>query len=168
MTARARPDSSVRQAGVCRAQSLVELALVTPLLLGIVAVLFQFGILFVAYLSIVHEMRDIGRFAAVHPDTMDGSSCTQVGTLWNQVCADAPSVIDAGHITDVSFTPACPVLIAAKCPARLASSQLQISITYDASSVIFLPARFKLGPWLDVGMPTSLPTYDYFVMVEPH
>ena len=38
-----------------RAQALVELGLVMPLLVGIVMVLFQFGVLFVIYLSIVHD-----------------------------------------------------------------------------------------------------------------
>src|ERR1044072_854122 len=52
-------------------QALVELAIVMPILVGIVAVLFLLGILFVAYLSLVHEMRDVGRWAAVHPNTVD-------------------------------------------------------------------------------------------------
>jgi hypothetical protein len=41
-------------------------------------------------------------------------------------------------------------------------------MTYNASSLIFLPTTFRLGPWLNVAIPTSLPTYDYYVMVEQH
>jgi hypothetical protein len=45
---------------------------------------------------------------------------------------------------------------------------MQITLTYDASSIIFLPVNFRLGPWLQVAMPTALPSYTYFVMVETH
>src|ERR1700730_16080517 len=72
-------------------QALVELAIVMPLLIGIVATLFQFGILFIAYLSMVHEMRDIGRWVAVHPDSIDGTNCSTANSLWQQACLDAPS-----------------------------------------------------------------------------
>jgi len=71
-------------------------------------VLFQFGILFVAYLSLVHETRDIGRNVAVHPDTLDGT-CTTAVSLWKQVCDDAPAVIDpsccavAQHVLQLSI-----------------------------------------------------------------
>jgi hypothetical protein len=152
-----------------RAQALVELAMIMPLFLGIVTILFQFGILFIAYLSIVHETRDIGRFVAVHPDTIDGT-CATTG-LWKQVCDDAPSVIDKNLITPVSFTPACVTLTAAPalaCPTRTSGSQMKISLKYNAASIIFLPTTFRLGPWLNVVIPTSLPAYDYYVMVEPH
>src|SRR3981081_2126561 len=81
-----------------KGQALVELAIVMPILVGIIAVLFQLGILFVAYLSLVHEMRDIGRWAAVHPDTIDGATCSDAGSLFAQVCADAPSVIDTSKL----------------------------------------------------------------------
>jgi hypothetical protein len=153
-------------AGTSRAQAIVELALVMPLLLGIVTVLFQFGILFVAYVSIVHEARDIGRFVAVHPDTIDGVRCTDTGSSWAQICADAPSVIDSARITP-GFSPACAALVNGQC-GRAAGSQLQITLTYDATSIIFLPVNFRLGPWLQTTIPASLPPYTYFVMVEQH
>ena len=50
-----------------RSQALVEFALVMPVLVGIVAVLFQMGFLFVAYVSLLHATRDVGRWLAVHP-----------------------------------------------------------------------------------------------------
>jgi hypothetical protein len=149
-----------------KAQALVELALIMPLLVGLIAVLFQFGILFVAYLSLVHETRDIGRFVAVHPDTIDGT-CTTTASLWKQVCDDAPSVIDPNKVTP-TFTPACASLSAGKCTARTSGIQMKISLSYNASSIIFLPTAFRLGPWLNVAIPTSLPAYDYYVMVETH
>jgi Flp pilus assembly protein TadG len=159
-----------------KAQSLVELALIMPLLVGIVAVLFQFGVLFVAYLSIVHETRDIGRYVAVHPDTVDtgvstGASCATVaaGSLWKQVCDDAPSVLDKTRVTP-TFSPACgPTLTAGKCPSRTSGTMMTVTLNYNASGAnIFLPTTFRLGPWLNVAIPTSLPSYTYYVMVETH
>jgi hypothetical protein len=153
-----------------KAQSLVEFAIIVPLMVGIVAVLFQLGILFIAYLSLVHETRDIGRFVAVHPDTIDGvagTACTATGTLWRQVCDDAPSVVDKTLVTP-TFAPACATLTAGKCTGRTAFSQMHITLQYNASSIIFLPSTFRLGPWLNVAIPTSLPAYDYYVMVEQH
>jgi hypothetical protein len=170
---RLRPADSTRRAP---AQALVELALVMPILLGIVAVLFQFGILFVAYLSIVHETRDIGRFVAVHPDTVDGlgaATCATAmaaspTTLMGQVCADTPSVVDPDSVTPL-FNPACVTLSGAgHCTSRPSAQRMQVTLSYDASKIIFLPSRFRLGPWLDVAIPTTLPAYDYYVMVEPH
>jgi hypothetical protein len=149
-----------------KGQALVELALVMPVLVGLIAVLFQFGILFVAYLSLVHETRDIGRFVSVHPDTIDGT-CTTTASLWKQVCDDAPSVIDPTRVTP-TFTPACATLTSGKCTSRTSGTQMKISLAYNASSIIFLPTTFRLGPWLNVAMPTALPTYDYYVMVETH
>jgi hypothetical protein len=156
-----------------RAQALVELALVMPLLVGIITVLFQFGILFVAYLSLIHEARDIGRYVAVHPDTLDGTPCSTsppAGSLWAHVCANAPSVIDATRIQDAPLVnPPCTTLNSTgHCALRTTSSQIHIRMAYDASSIIFLPSNFRLGPWLQVAIPTTLPPYDYFVMVEPH
>jgi Flp pilus assembly protein TadG len=155
-----------------RGQALVELALVMPLLVGIVAVLFQFGLLFVAYLSIVNETRDIGRYVAVHPDVVDGTAadCPAASTatsLWNQVCDDAPSVINAANVLP-SFSPICATLSNGKCALRTAGTAVHISLTYNASSIIFLPTHFRLGSFLQVEMPSTLPAYDYYVMVEQH
>jgi hypothetical protein len=149
-----------------KAQALVELALVMPVMVGLVAVLFQFGILFVAFLSLVHETRDIGRYVAVHPDTIDGT-CTTAFSLWKQVCDDAPSVIDRNRVSP-AFSPPCASLSGGACTSRTAGTQMRITLSYDASAIIFLPTNFRLGPWLQVAMPTALPPYDYYVMVETH
>jgi TadE-like protein len=168
-----------------RGQALVELAIVFPVLVGIVAVLFQFGILFIAYLSLVHETRDIGRYVAVHPDTLDGSpgtvsppcsSSPPSGSLWAHVCSNVPSVIDATKIKDIPLvTPACTTIssttghcVSGSTQIRTTGSEIHIQMSYDASSIIFLPTTFQLGAWLKVAIPTQLPQYDYYVMVEPH
>jgi hypothetical protein len=151
------------------------MAIVMPLIVGIVTVLFQFGILFVAYLSMVHEMRDIGRWIAVHPDTKDGINCATANSLWAQACSDVPTVVDANRITlsviasGDGVTRSCAALDASsKCASRTAGSEIRLRLVYDAGSIIFLPSTFRLGPYLKVAIPTSLPAYDYSVMVEQH
>jgi Flp pilus assembly protein TadG len=140
-----------------KGQSLVELAIITPIMVGIIAVLFQFGILFVAYLSVVHSTRDIGRWLAVHPDTTDSAAVTYAR-------GDMPPVIDS---TQASFT-VSPSCMSTPCTARTAYSPLTLTVSYNASSIFFLPSTFRLGPWLNVVMPTALPSYQYQVMVEQH
>src|SRR6266852_9558426 len=135
-----------------KGQSLVEFAIILPIMVGIVAVLFQLGILFIAYLSLVHETRDIGRFVAVHPDMIDGT-CSTNNSLWKQVCDDAPTVVDKTLVTP-TFSPACATLSAGKCTGRTAFSQMHITLQYNASSIIFLPTTFRLGPFLNATIPT--------------
>jgi hypothetical protein len=150
------------------------LALVMPVLVGMIVVLFQFGILFIAYLGLVHEMRDIGRYAAVHPDTIDGTSCSSASSLWAQVCNDAPSVVDPSKITfsivrgNDGQTRSCAALSSGHCTARTVGSELRLELRYDASSILFLPSTFRFGPWFNVAVPTALPAYDYSIMVEQH
>ncbi|GAC1324559.1 MAG: hypothetical protein NVSMB2_22750 [Chloroflexota bacterium] len=164
-----------------RGQSLVELTLILPLLVGIVAVLFQFGILFVAYLSLVHDTRDVGRWIAVHPDTVDGTSvsCTNMSVtdLWRMVCdGAADTVIDPARITLFIDTSAdsikrsCPTLTNGFCSNRHAGDELRIRLHYDVASLVFLPTTFGIGPWLNVALPWSTFSmdYPYSVMVEQH
>lgn len=157
-----------------KAQSLVELAIILPIMVGIIAVLFQFGILFIAYLSLVHEMRDVGRWVSVHPDIIDGSNCATANSLWAQLCTDAPSVVDPARIT-MSIQPSadtithdCVSLTLNRCAKRQAGNELKIRLVYDASTIIFLPTQFRLGPFLNVAIRSTLPAYDYSVMVEQH
>jgi hypothetical protein len=143
-----------------RAQALVELALVMPVMVGIVAVLFQFGILFMSYLSVVHSTRDVGRWLSVHPDTTD--SVAQQHARDN-----APSVISPANLT-VTMSPVCTALVSGGCPGRDAGELLTLTVAYNASSSVFLPTQFRLGPYIDVAIPTGLSSYVYYVMVERH
>jgi Flp pilus assembly protein TadG len=78
-------------------QALVELALVLPVLFGIILVLFQYAILFMSYLSLIHMTRDVGRWLAVHPNSQDSAVMLYVtkdmptSVLFPQA-ADGPSL----------------------------------------------------------------------------
>src|ERR1700680_2451490 len=130
-------------------QALVEFALVFPIMVGMVAVIFQLAILFVSYLAIVHAGRDVGRWLAVHPDTTDTA-------LTAYVNGDLPSEINSSHLT-VSATPGCPSLSAGHCTSRTSGAQQKVSLIYDASGSVFLPTRFRLGAWFDVAIPANIP-----------
>jgi Flp pilus assembly protein TadG len=117
--------------GPHRAQALVELALVTPLLFGIILVLFQYGILFMSYLTLIHMTRDAGRWLAVHPNTVDSdvaryvakdlpssvmlpmsvdgpaTNCTFSGTAWTCVAGTTLTTPANGGLL-LTFSPACP------------------------------------------------------------
>jgi hypothetical protein len=117
--------------GPHRAQALVELALVTPLLFGIIVVLFQYGILFMSYLTLIHMTRDAGRWVAVHPNTRDrdvaayvakdlpssvmlptrvdgpGIICTISGSVWTCAAGASGALPFPGGLL-ISMTPGCP------------------------------------------------------------
>jgi hypothetical protein len=140
-----------------RAQALVELGLVMPVLVGIVVVLFQFGVLFVIYLSIVHATRDVGRWLAVHPDTTDAQ-------FQSYVSADMPSTISGAYLTAQAL-PGCASLSNGICTARSAGSALHIRMSYDPIMSVFLPTQLNLG-FFNASVPIVLPQYDYYVMIE--
>jgi len=146
--------------GASQAQALVELALVLPILLGIVAVLFQFGIIFVSYLSIVHETRDVGRWIAVNPDAKSDVD------LEIMAKANAPQVINTSYL-HLTVTPACGTPKPAHCPSRATAATVTLHMTYDITNSLFLPSRIRWG-FLQLQLPTMTAAYDYAVEVEPH
>jgi Flp pilus assembly protein TadG len=139
------------------AQALVELALVTPLLVGVVALLFQLGVLLVAYLSVLHAGRDVGRWLAVHPDTTDAQ-------LQSYATAHAPSTVDAARLT-VTASPACPALSSGRCGNRPSGATVRVRLQYDAGGHVFLPTTLAVG-FARFTAPTGLPAYDYHVVME--
>jgi hypothetical protein len=135
----------------------VELALVMPLLVGVVAVLFQLGILFVVYLSMMHATRDVGRWISVHPDTTDAA-------FQQYVQAHMPSTLIPSELTP-TISPTCAALSNGRCASRPSGTALRIRMTYDASASIFLPSRVSLG-FFNATIPIVLPPYEYYVMAE--
>ena len=142
-----------------RGQALVEFALVFPIMVGMVAVIFQLAILFISYLAIEHAGRDVGRWLAVHPDTTDTA-------LTAYVNADLPNEISSSHLT-VSATPGCTTLVSGRCTSRSSGTRQKVSLIYDASGSVFLPTTFRLGAFFQVAIPASMLAYDYYVVVEP-
>ena len=137
----------------------MELAIVFPFLIGLVAVLFQLGILFMVYLALINTTRDIGRYLAVHPDNTDSTVTTYVQT-------NLPSLLQSANVT-VTLTPSCTSLSNGYCSGRPSGSSQKLRLTYDATANIFLPTNFRLG-FFQASVPSAstLIVYDYYVMVE--
>ncbi len=128
-----------------------------PLLLGVSLVLFQIGILCLDYLNVLALGRDVARWLVVHPDTTDDLVQVHVsGTL--------PERLDASRLT-IALSPSC--MSSSSCRSSRPSGQMQtVTLTYDASSHVFLPASLSLAG-LTLAVPTQLPPYRYTMLVEP-
>lgn len=149
-----------------KAQSLVEFGFVVPLLFGVSIVLFQFGILFMVQLNLVHATRDVGRWLAVHPDTTDAALETYVRDhLPSNLMPSAISFAGATE-QDSPWWPRCGSLTSGRCAARPSGSMQWIQLRYDAAPHIFLPTVFSVG-WWSFSVPTIVPAYTYHVMIEP-
>jgi Flp pilus assembly protein TadG len=186
-----------RRQPATRGQALVELALVMPLMLGIVAVLFQYGILFMSYLSVIHMTRDAGRWLSVHPDTQDSDVmlyvtkdmptsvmfptqaagpnllCTYSGS-WK--CATATTLTtppDGGLLVRMNI--GCSIsdynTSTKRCMTGSALSR-PAGVAQTLTITYDAASRMFLPtgihlPWLDVPAPGRYQTYSYYVMVEP-
>jgi Flp pilus assembly protein TadG len=184
-----------RRQPASRAQALVELALVMPLMVGIVAVLFQYGILFMSYLSVIHMTRDAGRWLSVHPDSQDSDVMLYVTkdmptSVMFPTTADGPSLhctysanwscaagatlslpSNGGLLVQMNILCGTYNATTKRCMtgsslSRPAGVAQTVTITYDAASRMFLPSGIHL-PWLDVPAPGRYQTSSYYVMVEP-
>ena len=139
--------------------AIVELALTLPLLLIFIMGCIQFAILYETYLSVMNTARDAGRWLAVHPHTLDSTTTSTIN-------ARLPSNLSAARLT-TTYNPTCTAFDAnGRCAGRPVDSQVQISFSYDASNVVFLPANFQLFG-LAITFPTMLPTYTIYMKVEP-
>jgi hypothetical protein len=175
---------------------------VTPVLVGLIAVLFQFGILFITYLGLVNMGRDLDRWLAVHPDTTDvavlqhltadlpnsvmfptevdgpyagctfnsGSwTCLANATLNPTLASGALVIQTVGYDSSGGQHSSCSSSGSTPCSYRTATTPLQVTLTYDASSRFFLPLNFRLG-FLNVNLGNSIKTQSYTItmMVEQH
>ena len=161
-----------------------------PVMVGLIMVLFQFGILFISYLGLVHMGRDIERWLTVHPDSSDSTVMLYItkdmpNTVMFPTEADGPSLrctynsgtqawscANGSTLSQpatggllVQLSPGCGST--PPCTPRTTGSMQTITLEYDASSRMFLPTTFKLG-FLNVPMPGAVQTYQFSMMVEPH
>lgn len=141
-----------------RGQSLVELAMVLPVLLFFVLVSFQLAFVYYAYLSTINSGRDIARWLSAHADTTDAATTAAIK-------ARLASGLDPNMLT-VAVSPSCPALVQGECPNRSVGSRVALTLTYDASGALFLPTTWGIGD-MSVTFPTRLPAYTMHLAVEP-
>jgi TadE-like protein len=164
--------------GRASSQALVEFSLVAPVLALFILAIIQLALIFIWFYSQTIVARDTARWLAVHPNATDDVVANQVAlNLLPGMVGGAPQLLSAGTQTldtryqvgsmTADFTPCLPSGTPTTCTHlnRAAGSTLHVKLTYDASNIIFLPARFQLG-WLSAQLPTALPSYTVFVMAE--
>lgn len=141
MRSRARDDED--------GQSVVELALVMPILLVLVGAAFQLALLFFAEIALSNATRDGARWLAIYPDNVDA---TAISTIASRVS----SPLDPSNVT-VSVSPSCAALTSGRCASRPAGTQLAVTLSYDARSL-----------WLFHGFPfpPTSRTYTLYMRAE--
>lgn len=179
------------------AQAIVELALVMPMLVGIIAVLFQFGILFMSYETLIHMTRDAGRYLSVHPDTQDEDvmkyvlkdmptsvmfptiadgpniRCTYTSGAWSCQKPFTTTGTPPNGGLYVDFSPLCGTYngTTKRC---MTGTSLTRPVGIDQRLTITYDAASRMFlpngihvGWLDVPAPGRYQSYSYHVMVEP-
>jgi Flp pilus assembly protein TadG len=147
-----------RGSGRERGQSMVELALVIPLWTIFAFACFQFAILFLTHISVMKSARDAGRWLAVHPNTLDSDAIAGVqGRL--------PPNIRAANLS-IAISPTCTTFTAGQCANRRPGDRIDMTLTYDYRSLIFLPTTFGVRD-IVVRVPTAMPPYTIHVAAEP-
>jgi Flp pilus assembly protein TadG len=154
-----------------RSQSLVEFALTLPILFSMTVTLFQFGIIFLIYLAMIHSTRDVARWMVVHRDTVD--SDVQAHIQGNMPTVLIPSSFNFTGLNSATssnwpWNPKCASLDATtrRCETRQTGSPQEVALRYDAGNQIFLPTRWTFANWT-FSIPTQIPTYRYTVIIEP-
>jgi Flp pilus assembly protein TadG len=139
-------------------QALVEMALYLPLMLAFAMFCLQMALVFFAYLSVLNAARDVGRWLAVHPHTVDA---TAIATIRSRL----PSGLDASALS-IDIAPTCLSLVNNQCANRPVGARLAVTMDYDLAPHLFLPTSFQLGD-LAFSLPTRLPPYTLNMAVEP-
>jgi hypothetical protein len=140
-------------------QANFELALSVPLLLLLTFGCIQMGVLFQTYMSVMSSTRDLGRYLSLTTNVTDSSADAMIrGRL--------PSNLQSARLT-TSISPACTMLVSGQCAGRSPGTQLQVTLTYNASHKIFLPSPLRIGT-LQINWPGSTLSYTMWLAVEPH
>jgi Flp pilus assembly protein TadG len=160
-------------------QALVEFALTLPLFALFVFVVIQISVVFVAYYSETRMARETGRWLAVNRNASDLQVAQHVqNTMLPGLASGTPSLTTGGNSTqDTVYLVGKMTLTFSPCYKTGSSSggcdHLQrtpattshVQMSYDVSNLLFLPPTFNFG-YLRVGLPSQLPVYRVYVMVE--
>ena len=149
-----------------KGQTLLELAVFLPLILVFGLACIQFAVIFMAYMNVVQVTRDAARLVAVHPHVLDGNANgSDAGTTNALIKSRLPAGLTSSALT-LTYTPTCTTLTSGKCASRTSGSQISVRSTYTITSHLFVPSTLGWGT-LSVTIPTTLPTYDVVMQVEP-
>jgi Flp pilus assembly protein TadG len=157
-----------------KGQSLVEFAFALPLFMMLVFVTIQLSLLFIAYYSETRMARETSRWLAINRNALDTAVGTHVqttmlpglvsGTPTSPTVVGNTATVYVGRMK-VDFTTCGAATAPCTNANRAPASTVTVTMTYDASNLIFLPSTFRFG-WLTTRIPTSLPAYSVSTMVE--
>ncbi|MBV8716417.1 MAG: pilus assembly protein [Chloroflexi bacterium] len=160
-------------------QALVEFALTLSVFSIFVMLVIQLGLLFVAYYSETRMARETARWLAVNSKTTtDDLVATHMqNTMLPGLAGAAPSnqvtgttsvdaSVDVGSL-HAQYTPCVTNGSVCTDSDRAPGATLYVQLQYNVagSHVLFLPTNFRIGS-LEVNVPTSLPAYRVYVLVE--
>jgi hypothetical protein len=108
-------------------------------------------LVFYSYLSVLYGARDVARWLAVHPDTVDAS-------VVSMAQSQMPPDLKSANLT-LTITPSCTSLDSSGlCASRPRGTEVALSFKYDVTSLFYLPHP--------AGMSVFLPTYTLNFMTE--
>lgn len=143
--------------GISRGQSMVEFALIAPVVLALMVVGVQYAIIGQSALAVSQGASAIARYAAVNPGTVGGSSGNGTVTLNGTTLQNllSPNICggSCGSLTAsiASTSAATGSATTAQNPPQF-GDQLQITLRFDATNEIVLPSTTLLG----ISFPTNL------------
>jgi len=109
--------------------------LILPLFLVTVLASLQLALLGMMRYEVKYLTSLAARQLAITPDTTDGS-------LLAFVLAQNMPAMSAGGVTTFTTTPACTALTGGHCTGRPSGSEVSVQMTYDASTLYFIPNFF--------------------------
>jgi Flp pilus assembly protein TadG len=155
-------------------QALVEFALVLPLFMLFVFVTIQLSLVFVAYYSETRMARETARWLAIHRSSTDLEVAQHVQSTMLPGLVDGAPGTSAGDTTNAQYPVGKMTVTYTACGTptppctqvdRTPGATLYVDMSYDVRNLLFLPSTFRFGN-LSASLPTSLPAYRVYVMVE--
>jgi len=118
-----------------RGSTLVEFALVLPILLMLSMLLVQYGIILNTTISLTNLAREGGRYAAVNPlvTTTTATTNTTTAAIEDNIQSKLPPALTLadGDIDVTCSTTACGT-----------GSDIRVTVRYDMKRKMFLPSKF--------------------------
>lgn len=124
-----------------KGQSLVEFALILPILVLVIVGVFDLGRAFFALITINNAAREGARYATLHRGDFDG--------MKNAAVAEA---INSGiTITVADITVACPLDAVGKCTQ---GDVVRVTVAYDFQSLLnmFIPSTINMSRYVEMSV----------------
>lgn len=131
-----RAQSCAGARGVARGSTLVEFAMVLPILLMVSMLIIQYGLILNTALALTHLAREGARYAAVNPVAANPTGAGR--TIDSDIEDNMQSKASLGNtVTDAEIT-----VTPTDAASRVPNSEIKVTITYNMKKKMFLPSKF--------------------------